>query len=414
MACICGKCNDNPFDNAMKDMDKAAKVAGISSLELDVLRKPKRTFIFTFPVRMDDGSVRYLEGYRIQYNDARGPTKGGIRFHPDVDIDEVKALSFWMALKCAVVDIPYGGAKGGVAFNPKECSSGEIERVSRGYIRAVHKFIGADVDIPAPDVYTNSQVMAWMLDEYETIYGKHSPGVITGKPVEIGGSKGRDYATSMGGAYVLRSMKDITGDNPTVAVQGFGNVGLNIARILSSWGYKIVAVSDSKGGVYSADGLDIAKVISCKRIERTVTRLSGAKKITNEQLLELEVDVLIPSALENQITGDNADKVKAKIILEMANGPVTFEADKILHKNKVIVVPDILANAGGVTVSYFEWVQNRRGNYWSEDKVLSMLEKVMANAFTDVRKWAGAFKTDYRTAAYIVAIKKILAAEKMR
>ncbi len=406
--------NGSPFENAMKDMEKAGEVANIPLESLEVLKKPKRSLNVTFPVKMDDGKIKYFEAYRVQYNDARGPTKGGIRFHPNVCLDEVKALAFWMALKCAVVDIPYGGAKGGVTLNPKEYSITEIERISRGYMRAMHSFIGQRVDIPAPDVYTNPQIMAWMLDEYETIYGKHSPGVITGKPVEIGGSKGRDYATSMGGAYVLRSMKDITGDNPTVAVQGFGNVGLNIARILSSWGYKIVAVSDSKGGVYSADGLDIAKVISCKRIERTVTRLSGAKKITNEQLLELEVDVLIPSALENQITGDNADKVKAKIILEMANGPVTFEADKILHKNKVIVVPDILANAGGVTVSYFEWVQNRRGNYWSEDKVLSMLEKVMANAFTDVRKWAGAFKTDYRTAAYIVAIKKILAAEKVR
>ncbi len=408
------KMDGNPFENAMKDMEKAGEVANIPLESLEVLKKPKRVLNVTFPVKMDNGRIKYFEGYRVQYNDARGPTKGGIRFHPDVCLDEVKALAFWMVLKCAVVNIPYGGAKGGVTLNPKEYSATEIERVSRGYIRAVHSFIGPKVDIPAPDVYTNPQIMAWMLDEYEKIEGRHVPGVITGKPVEVGGSKGRDYATSMGGAYVLRSMKDITGEDVTVAVQGFGNVGLHIARILSSWGYKIVAVSDSKGGIYDKDGLDVKGVIAQKESKGTVVGFSGTKKITNEELLELDVDVLIPSALENQITGHNAERVKAKIILEMANGPVSFEADEILRKHNVIVVPDILANAGGVTVSYFEWVQNLSGSYWSEDEVLSKLEKIMSDSFMDVRESAGAFKTDYRTAAYIVALERILAAEKMR
>ncbi len=408
------KMDGNSFENAMKDMEKAGEVVNIPLESLEVLKKPKRVLNVTFPVKMDNGRIKYFEGYRVQYNDARGPTKGGIRFHPDVCLDEVKALAFWMVLKCAVVNIPYGGAKGGVTLNPKEYSATEIERVSRGYIRAVHSFIGPKVDIPAPDVYTNPQIMAWMLDEYEKIEGRHVPGVITGKPVEVGGSKGRDYATSMGGAYVLRSMKDITGEDVTVAVQGFGNVGLNIARILSLWGYKIVAVSDSKGGIYDKDGLDVKGVIAQKESKGTVLGFSGTKKITNEELLELDVDVLIPSALENQITGHNAERVKAKIILEMANGPVSFEADEILRKHNVIVVPDILANAGGVTVSYFEWVQNISGSYWSEDEVLSKLEKIMSDSFMDVRESAGAFKTDYRTAAYIVALERILAAEKMR
>lgn len=410
--------NGNPFENAMKNMDKAGEVANIPLESLEVLRRPKRALYVTFPVRMDDGKIRHLEGYRVQYNDARGPTKGGIRFHPDVCLDEVKALAFWMALKCAVVDIPYGGAKGGVTLNPKKYSATEIERVSRGYMRAVHSFLGPKIDIPAPDVYTNPQTMAWMLDEYEKIEGKHVPGVITGKPVEVGGSKGREYSTSMGGAYILRHMKDemdMIPDNPSVAIQGFGNVGLHIARILSEWGgYRIVAVSDSKGGIYDKDGLDVKGVIAQKENKGTVVGFSGTKKITNEELLELDVDVLIPSALENQITGHNADKIKADIILEMANGPVSFNADKILHRKKKVIVPDILANAGGVTVSYFEWVQNLSGSYWNEEEVLLKLEQMMVNAFKDVQEHVERFSTDYRTAAYILAVNRILAAEQLR
>lgn len=410
--------NGSPFENAMKDMEKAGEVANIPLESLEVLKKPKRSLNVTFPVKMDDGKIKYFEAYRVQYNDARGPTKGGIRFHPNVCLDEVKALAFWMALKCAVVDIPYGGAKGGVTLNPKEYSITEIERISRGYMRAMHSFIGQRVDIPAPDVYTNPQIMAWMLDEYEKIEGRHVPGVITGKPVEVGGSKGREYSTSMGGAYILRHMKDemgMIGDNPSVAIQGFGNVGLNIARILSEWGgYKIVAVSDSKGGIYDRNGLDVKGVIAQKESKGTVVGFPGTKKITNEELLELNVDVLVPSALENQITKDNADRIKAKTILEMANGPVTFDADKILHKRGCVVIPDILANAGGVTVSYFEWVQNLSGSYWIEKKVLQKLEQMMVSAFKDVLEHVERCSTDYRTAAYILAINRILAAEQMR
>ena len=282
----------------------------------------------------------------------------------------------------------------------------------------MHSFIGPRIDIPAPDVYTNPQIMAWMLDEYEMIEGKHVPAVITGKPVEVGGSKGRGSSTSMGGAYILRHMKDkmnIIGSNPSVAIQGFGNVGLNIARILSEWGgYKIVAVSDSKGGIYDKDGLDVKGVIAQKESKGTVVGFSGTKKITNEELLELDVEILIPSALENQITKDNADKIKAKTILEMANGPVTFDADKILHKKGCVVIPDILANAGGVTVSYFEWVQNIKGLYWIEDEVLLKLEQMMIDAFKNVLSHVERFSTDYRTAAYILAINRILVAEQLK
>lgn len=417
MANVSGTGNGNLFENAMNYMEMAGDVANIPVESLEVLRKPKRILQVTFPVKMDDGKIKYFEGYRVQYNDARGPTKGGIRFHPAVCLDEIKALSFWMALKCAVVDIPYGGAKGGITFNPKDYSLSEIERISRSYIRYIHKFIGPRIDIPAPDVYTNPQIMSWMLDEYEKIEGYHAPGVITGKPIDLGGSLGREYSTSMGGAYILKYMKentDIIPDNPSIAVQGFGNVGLHISRILSKWGYKVVAVSDSRGGIYSKDGLDIKNVIAQKESKGMVVGFSGVEKITNEELLELDVDVLIPSALENQITKHNASNIKARIILEMANGPVTFEADKILHKDGKAVIPDILANAGGVTVSYFEWVQNLNGFYWIEDEVLFKLENVMINAFKDVYGHVERFKTDYRTAAYIVAINRILSAEQLK
>ncbi len=417
MADVSETVNGNLFDNAMEDMEKAGEVANIPVESLEVLRKPKRILQVTFPVKMDDGKIKYFEGYRVQYSDARGPTKGGIRFHPAVCLDEIKALSFWMTLKCAVVDIPYGGAKGGITFNPKDHSLSEIERISRSYIRYIHKFIGPRIDIPAPDVYTNPQIMAWMLDEYEKIEGHHAPGVITGKPIDLGGSLGREYSTSMGGAYILKYMKentDIIPDNPSIAVQGFGNVGLHMSRILSEWGYKIVAVSDSRGGIYSKDGLDIKNLIAQKESKGTVVGFSGTEKITNEELLELDVDVLIPSALENQITKHNASNIKARIILEMANGPVSFEADKILHKAGKTVIPDILANAGGVTVSYFEWVQNLNGFYWIEDEVLFKLENVMISAFKDVYGHVERFKTDYRTAAYIVAINRILSAEQLK
>jgi glutamate dehydrogenase (NAD(P)+) len=363
---------------------------------------------------MKDGSVKLVNGYRVQYNDARGPTKGGIRFHPHVDLDEVKALALWMTLKTAVVDLPFGGAKGGITINPKEMCSEDIEKISRAFIQQIHHFVGPDKDIPAPDVYTNAQVMAWMLDEYEKIIGAKAPGMITGKPVELGGSVGRDVATSLGGAYIFREVADEydLGMNATIAIQGFGNAGMNFAKIVSKWGYRVVAVSDSKGGVFDADGLDVAELIKVKKETGSVVNLGKGRTVTNEELLLLDVSVLVPAALGNQITSTNASQVKAKVILELANGPVTNEADAILHKNDVVVVPDILANAGGVTVSYFEWVQNNSGERWEEKEVFEKLEKKMVVAFKEIHGIVKKLDVDYRTAAYILAVSRIIDAEK--
>src|SRR3989338_1531874 len=351
--------------------------------ELAVLKLPRRVVNVNFPVRMDNGKVRGFSGYRVQYNNARGPAKGGIRFHQDVDLEEVKTLAFLMSLKCAVADIPYGGGKGGIVVDPKELSLYELERVSRAFMREIAHFIGPYTDIPAPDVNTNPQIMAWMLDEYETITGKKMPGIITGKPLSVGGSKGREYSTSQGGAFVLRELAKIRGLKPqqiTVAVQGFGNAGYHMARILSEWGYTIVAVSDSKTGIYAKDGLDINKVFDHKQKTKSLHGFNhgkqgvkeAIKEITNEELLVLNVDVLVPAALGDAITKKNASNVKAKIILELANGPVDADADEILNKKEITIVPDILANAGGVVVSYFEWVQNMQGYYLEEDEIIQI------------------------------------------
>ncbi len=402
------------FDNVKNQLEKIKKIANLTEKEVKLLLTPKKIIEKEFSVKLDKEEKKF-KGYRVQYNDARGPTKGGIRYHPRVDLGEVKSLAFWMALKCAVVNIPYGGAKGGVEVNPKELSEKELENLSRAFIRAIHQHIGPTKDIPAPDVYTNSQIMAWMLDEYEKIKGEHLPGVITGKPLELGGSKGRSFATSQGGAFVLREyakLKEMQPEKTTVAIQGFGNAGSYMAKILSNWNYKIVAVSDSKGAVYDEDGLDINKVIEYKNKNKSVKGF--AKDISNEDLLELDVDVLVPAALENQITNENADKIKAKLIVELANGPITPEADTILEKNNIPVIPDILANAGGVTVSYFEWVQNLYNYYWEEDEVIEKLEKIMVKSFTEVYETANEYKTSLRNGAYILAIKRILAAEKLR
>ncbi len=411
----------NPFEDTINRLTNLTKYCGNEGVDfrksdLEILSAPMRTLIVNFPVTLRDGTVKMVNGYRVQYNDARGPTKGGLRFHPQVDINEVKALALWMALKTAVVDIPYGGAKGGITINPKEMCSEDLEKISRGFIRQIHPFVGPDKDIPAPDVYTTAQVMAWMLDEYEKIVGSKAPAMITGKPIELGGSLGRDVATSLGGAYVLREVADAydIGIGASVAIQGFGNAGMNMAKFMSKWGYKVVAVSDSKGGVYSSTGFNIAELIEAKKKTGSVVNVTAERKVSNEDLLLLDVDVLIPAALENQITAENAEMVKAKIILELANGPVTHDADVILHKNDVVVVPDILANAGGVTVSYFEWVQNLQGDQWTEEDVFAKLEKKMVDAWKPIHALVKALDIDYRTAAYIVALNRIIDAEKKR
>src|SRR3989344_5643847 len=342
-------------------LDKIAEARHLTELELKVLNQPKRVININIPIIMDDGSTRIFPAYRVQYNDARGPTKGGIRFHPKVNKKEINELAFLMSLKCALVDIPLGGGKGGVQVNPRELSEGELQRLSRAYIREFAPFIGPDRDIPAPDVNTNPKVMGWMLDEYEKITGKKAPGVITGKPLTIGGSKGRLYSTSLGGAIILGEyMKSAGkgGKGTTVAIQGFGNVGSHLARILDEWGYKIVAVSDSKGGIYNKSGLDVKKLVK-ENDGKNVQEIGGGEKISNEELLELGVDVVVPAAIENVINIKNMKNIRAKIVLEMANGPVTTGADDYLEEKGVVVLPDILANSGGVVVSYLEWVQNQ-------------------------------------------------------
>ncbi|MCI4434112.1 MAG: Glu/Leu/Phe/Val dehydrogenase [Thermoplasmata archaeon] len=408
----------NPFKIAQEQLDKAAKVMKLDPALHAFLREPMRVLEVTIPVKMDDGSVKIFKGFRVQYNDARGPTKGGIRFHPQETLDTVKALAAWMTWKTSVVDIPYGGAKGGVICDPKSMSEGEIERLSRGYIRAIGRFIGPEKDIPAPDVYTTPQIMAWMMDEYSKIVGYNAPGVITGKPLEVGGSLGRGDATAKGGMYCLReAAKKIKLDlsKATVAVQGYGNAGQFAHKLVTEmFGAKVVAVSDSKGGIYCEKGLDFEKVLAHKEKTGSVVNFPGTKNITNEELLELKVDVLIPAALENQITGKNADKIKAKIVLELANGPTTPEADEILYKKGILDIPDFLANAGGVTVSYFEWVQNINGYYWTLDEVYQRLDQKMTKAFWDVMDAMEKYKVEPRTAAYIVAVKRVADAVRIR
>ena len=400
----------NPFDNAKKQLGKVASILKLNDTELELLGTPKRIIQFSFPVKLDSGRIKLFQGYRVQHNDARGPFKGGIRYHPQVDLDEVKALAFWMTMKCAVAGIPYGGGKGGIIVDPKKLSKDELENLSRGYMRELHPFVGPDKDVPAPDVYTDGQVMSWMLDEYEKIKGAHAPGLITGKPLELGGSKVRDYATAMGGAICLRElMKNLKkkSHGSTVAIQGFGNAGSFMAKILSSWGYKIVAVSDSKGGVHNEKGRKFDEVVAHKEKTESVVGFRGAKKISNEDILTLDVDVLVPAALENQITHTIAHAVKAPIIVELANGPTTPDADDILRRKGVHLIPDILANSGGVTVSYFEWVQNIQRMSWSAEEVRGQLEKKMIPAFRAVWNAHEKYTVDLRTAAFIVALERL-------
>jgi glutamate dehydrogenase/leucine dehydrogenase len=384
--------------------------------EIHLLDKPKRMLSFTVPLKMDSGEVQVFNAYRVLYNDARGPGKGGVRFHQEVDEEEVKNLAFLMALKCALVEIPFGGAKGGIEVDPRTLSAGEIERLSRSFIRELHPFIGERVDIPAPDVNTNPDIMGYMVDEYSKLSGKFIPGVITGKPLALGGSLGRDDATSLGGAYVLRTYFEHQKDSivgKTVAIQGFGNVGSNIARILHEWGAKVVAISDAKTALYQADGLDLPAVQEASS-GGGLSDVADVKQITNSDLLLLPVDVLIPAAISHQITTANVDDIKVKIILEMANDPVTVEADMVLQKQGVVVIPDILANAGGVMVSYFEWIQNSSNDYWSLERVYTELETRITAAFSGLLESTEDSYVALRSDGYRLAIDRIIKAERAR
>ncbi len=408
----------NPFAIAQQQLDEAAQIMGLDPATHEFLRWPLRELHVTLPVRMDDGSVRVFKGFRVQYNDALGPTKGGLRFHPEETINTVRALAAWMTWKTAVVDLPLGGGKGGVVCNPKEMSQRELERLSRAYIRQVGRIIGEESDVPAPDVYTNPQIMAWMMDEYSYLRGYNVPGVITGKPIPLGGSRGRGDATARGGMYTIREAGkalDINLEGATTAIQGYGNAG-HFGHLLGEelLGLKVVAVSDSSGGIYNPDGLDHDAVVSHKQETGTVTNFPGARNITNDELLELDVTILIPAALENQLTGSNAGNVKARIVAEFANGPTTPEADDIMYENGIYVIPDFLCNAGGVTVSYFEQVQNAYDYYWDLETVHERLDKKMTAAFHAVHETARKHSVKNRMGAYIVAVGRVAEACKLR
>lgn len=408
----------NPFEVAQQQLDEAAELLELDTAIHHLLRWPLRELHVTLPVRMDDGSTKIFHGFRVQYNDARGPTKGGIRFHPDETIDTVRALAAWMTWKTAVVDIPLGGAKGGVICNPKELSDGELERLSRAYIRQVGRMLGLKKDIPAPDVYTTPQIMAWMADEYAFMKGYNEFGVITGKPLALGGSAGREDATARGGIYCLREagkILDIQLDGATTAIQGYGNAGSFAHKLGAELvGLKVVAVSDSRGGIYSKDGLNYSDVLAHKQNTGSVIDLPGTEAITNDALLELDVTVSIPAALESVCTVRNAADIPAKIIVELANGPTTPEADKILYKAGTYVIPDFVCNAGGVTVSYFEMVQNAYNYYWTEQLVHERLDEKMTAAFHAVHDVAQVYNVHNRLAAYLVAVNRVAEAVKLR
>jgi len=408
----------NPFAIAQQQLAEAAEIMKLDPATHELLRWPLRELHVTLPVPMDDGSIQVFRGFRVQYNDALGPTKGGLRFHPEETINTVRALAAWMTWKTAVVDLPLGGGKGGVVCNPKEMSQRELERLSRAYIRQVARIIGEETDIPAPDVYTNPQIMAWMMDEYSFIRGHNVPGVITGKPIPLGGSRGRGDATARGGMFTIREAAkalDVELAGATAAVQGYGNAG-SFAHSLGEelLGLTVVAVSDSSGAIYNPDGLDSAAVKAHKRETGSVIDFPGAENITNDELLELDVTVLIPAALENQLTGSNAGNVKARIVAEFANGPTTPEADEIMYEKGIYVIPDFLCNAGGVTVSYFEQVQNAYDYYWDEETVHERLDKKMTAAFHAVHSTAQQYDVKNRMGAYIVAVGRVAEVCKLR
>ena len=410
------------FELAKQRLEPVFKHIEVDEEVISRLSVAKRSHIASIPVRMDNGELRIFTGYRVQYDDTRGPTKGGIRFHPFVNLDEVTSLSFWMTVKCAVAGLPFGGAKGGVTVDPKELSKLELERLSRGYIRAFADILGESRDIPAPDVYTNATIMGWMADEYSVLNRRKAPGMITGKPLHLGGSEGREAATGQGALYVLNEYARRHGwsiENTTIAVQGFGNAGYHFAHLAKKKGYRVVAVSDSQGAIYSSAGLNVEDVYRYKQKQKelasvycdnSVCNLLEFEQITNDELLELDVDVLVLGALENQITLLNADKIKARTIVEVANGPVTPQADEILEEKGVAVLPDVLVNSGGVTVSYFEWVQNRAGYYWDHKEVNDKLKKIMSKEANVIFDKSLSHECSLRTAAYIHGIQRIAGA----
>ncbi|MFJ5762125.1 Glu/Leu/Phe/Val dehydrogenase [Neobacillus sp. NPDC093182] len=406
----------NLYYSTQTVIQEALTKLGYNSEMYELLKEPIRLLTVRIPVRMDDGTVKVFTGYRSQHNDAVGPTKGGVRFHPDVDEAEVKALSIWMSLKCGITNLPYGGGKGGIICDPRKMSFRELERLSRGYVRAISQIVGPTKDIPAPDVYTNSQIMAWMMDEYSRLREFDSPGFITGKPLVLGGSHGRETATARGvticiNEAVKKKGKELKGAR--VVIQGFGNAGSYLAKFMHDAGAKVVAVSDVYGGVYDPDGLDINYLLDRRDSFGTFSQLFN-ETISNKELLELDCDILVPAAISNQITEENAANIKASIIVEAANGPTTLEATKILTERGILLVPDILASAGGVTVSYFEWVQNNQGYYWSEEEVMEKLEKVMVSSFDTIYQQAQTYQVDMRLAAYMVGIKKVAEASLFR
>lgn len=410
--------SENPFESMMSRFDEAAKILGLDEGSYNVLKSPQKAVIVSIPVTMDDGKVKVFEGFRVVHNANLGPSKGGIRYSMDVNLDEVKALAAWMTWKCAVVGIPYGGGKGGIKCNPRELSKGELERLTRSYTDLMVDVFGPDKDIPAPDMGTGQQEMAWIMDEYSKLVGHSTPAVVTGKPLVLGGSLGRVEATGRGVMVSTRSALAKLGISPigtTCAVQGFGNVGSISAKLLQMQGMKVLAISDVTGGYYNPEGLNVEEAISYRDNNNgTLEGYKGGKKITNEELLELDVTVLVPAAMEDQITAENADRIKAKLIVEGANGPIAASADSIINKKGIMVVPDILANAGGVTVSYFEWVQNRLGYFWTEERVYRRADRVMKQAFENVYQASQKHQISMRIAAYVVSIGKVAEVEKLR
>ncbi|MEQ8755361.1 MAG: Glu/Leu/Phe/Val dehydrogenase [Coleofasciculus sp. G1-WW12-02] len=411
--------SDSLLADAGTRLQAAMKHVLISEDAIARLKHPKMSLSVSIPVRMDDGSLQMVQGYRVRYDDTRGPGKGGVRYHPNVSLDEVQSLAFWMTFKCAVLNLPFGGAKGGVTVNPKALSKLELERLSRGYIDAIADFIGPDVDILAPDVYTNAMIMGWMMDQYSIIRRQISPGVVTGKPITMGGSVGRDGATAAGAYFVIESIApklDLTPQYTTIAIQGFGKAGAVLAELLAKAGYKVVAISDSQGGIYAKKGLDIPSIRQYKTSSQslqavycqdTVCNIVEHEQLTNAELLALDVDILIPAALENQITQENVNDIRARYIFEVANGPITSEADKVLDSKGILVFPDILVNAGGVTVSYFEWVQNRSGLYWTLAKVNEHLKQKIVEESQQIWSISKELAVSLRTAAYVHALNRL-------
>ncbi|WP_352426642.1 Glu/Leu/Phe/Val dehydrogenase [Bacillus sp. FSL K6-2865] len=406
----------NLFLSTQSIIKEALRKLGYPDNMYELMKEPMRLLTVRIPVKMDNGSVQVFTGYRSQHNDAVGPTKGGVRFHPEVSEEEVKALSIWMTLKCGITNLPYGGGKGGIICDPRTMSFGELERLSRGYVRAISQIVGPTKDIPAPDVYTNSQIMAWMMDEYSRLREFDSPGFITGKPIVLGGSQGRETATAQGVTICIEEAvkkKGIPLENARIIIQGFGNAGSFLAKFMHDAGAKVIGISDAHGALYDPDGLDIDYLLDKRDSFGTVTNLFS-DVITNRELLEKDCDILVPAAISNQITAENAHHIKASIIVEAANGPTTIDATKILNERDVLLVPDILASAGGVTVSYFEWVQNNQGFYWSEEEVAGKLRSVMVNSFESIYQTAHIHKVDMRLAAYMTGIRKSAEAARFR